>query len=187
MNVQGVERVADFVGHAGRQQRQGMNALALDGFKRLLPRLGGVVQNQGHAGAALGVAVQRRGVKPQEARARIGHLKLVAVDPLPPSAVEGRGGSSQSNSGKKRVIGWPSTVSAAPIQQARDRLVEINDAAMLIDHQHPVLDGIEERLQKIAFPRQPLHDGLQPFGIEPADAAQHLVQKIGLCGRHIYY
>ena len=83
MNVEGVERIADFVGHAGGQQGEGMNALAFDGFKRLLARLGVVVQNQRHAGTAARFAVQRRGVKAQELRARIADFKLVAGDARP--------------------------------------------------------------------------------------------------------
>ncbi len=49
--------------------------------------------------------------------------------------------------------------------------------ALFIQHQHAVLDGIEQGLQEMALARQPLHDRLQPFGIQPPDAAQHLVQK----------
>ena len=63
-------------------------ALALDGFEGLLPRLGGVVQNERHAGAAGGLAIQRRGVKPQEARAGIVDLELVPHDALAARAVE---------------------------------------------------------------------------------------------------
>jgi hypothetical protein len=68
MDVQRVERIADFVRDAGREQRQRLDAFAFDGFKRFLPRLGRVVQNQRHAGTARGLAVQRRGVEPEKAR-----------------------------------------------------------------------------------------------------------------------
>ena len=44
MNVQGVERIADFVRHAGGQQGQRLDAFALDGFEGLLPRFGRVVK-----------------------------------------------------------------------------------------------------------------------------------------------
>ena len=84
MDVQRVERIADFVRHAGRQQRQRLDPLAFDGFKRFLPRLGGIVQNQRHAGTALRLAVQRRGVKAQKTRARIAHFKFVMRDAVPP-------------------------------------------------------------------------------------------------------
>jgi len=45
MNVQRVERIADFVRDAGGEQRERLHAFALNGFKSFLPRLGCVVQN----------------------------------------------------------------------------------------------------------------------------------------------
>ena len=48
MNVQRVERIPDFVCHAGGKQRERLHPLAFNGFKGLLPRLGGVVQNERH-------------------------------------------------------------------------------------------------------------------------------------------
>ena len=80
MNVQRVERIADFMRDAGRQQRQRLDALAFDGLKGFLPRLGRVVQNQRHAGTAGRLAIERRGVEPEKARARIMHFKFVPRD-----------------------------------------------------------------------------------------------------------
>ena len=80
MDVQRVERIADFVRHARREQRQRLHAFAFDGLESFLPRLGRVVQNQRHAGTARGLAVQRRGVKPEKTRTRIMHFKFVPRD-----------------------------------------------------------------------------------------------------------
>ncbi len=115
MNVQGVERVADLVRHAGRQERQGMKPLALDGLKGLLPRFGGVVQNQRHARTAARLSVQRRGVKAQEPRARIRDFKLVTRDARPAFGRAGRVMLCQSSSGRKSVIGRPSTSSGGQL------------------------------------------------------------------------
>ena len=52
MDVQRVERIADFVRDAGGEQRERLHAFALDGFKGLLPRLGRVMQNERDAGTA---------------------------------------------------------------------------------------------------------------------------------------
>ena len=82
MNVQRVERIADFVGDAGGEQRERLDALAFDGFKGFLPRLGRVVQNQRDAGTAGGLAVERRGVEPEKTRTRIMHFKFMAHDAL---------------------------------------------------------------------------------------------------------
>ena len=88
-------------------------ALALDGLEGFLPRLGGVVQNQRHAGAAGRFAIERRGVEPQEARARILHFELVPHDALAARVVQTREIFSQSSSGRKSVMGWPSAGRAA--------------------------------------------------------------------------
>ena len=88
MNVQRVERIADFMRDAGGEQRQRLHAFAFDGLEGLLPRLGGVVQNQRHAGAAGRLAIQRRGVEPEKARARIMHFEFVPDDALAAGGVE---------------------------------------------------------------------------------------------------
>ena len=49
MDVQGIERVADFMSHAGRQQRQRGQFLRFDGGLGLFARLGHIAQNHGHA------------------------------------------------------------------------------------------------------------------------------------------
>ena len=114
MNVQRVERIADFVRHAGGQQSQRLDALAFNGLKGFLPRLGRIMQNQRHAGTAGGFAIQRRGVEPQKARTRIIHFKFVPRDA--PAALRGqsRERSSQSSSGRKRATCWPSTPGCKP-------------------------------------------------------------------------
>ena len=71
-----------------------------------------------------------------------------------------------------------------PIEQPRHRLIEINNPALLIHDQYPVLNGIKERLQEIAFPRQALDDRLQPFGIQAANPAQDTIDKTG--SRHCH-
>ena len=85
MNMQRVERVADFVRDAGRQKRQRMEPLALDGLKGLLPRFRRVVQDQGHARTALGFPLHGGGIHPQEPGARIGDFDFVPGRLLPPA------------------------------------------------------------------------------------------------------
>ena len=45
MNVERVERIADFVRDARRQEGQRPDPLAFDRIERFLPRFSGVVQN----------------------------------------------------------------------------------------------------------------------------------------------
>ena len=77
MDVQCVERIADLMRDTGRQQCEGLDALALDGLKGFLPRFGCVVQDQRDAGTAPRFTVQRRGVKPKKTRTRIKHLEFM--------------------------------------------------------------------------------------------------------------
>ena len=64
-------------------------------------------------------------------------------------------------------------------EQPGHRLVEVKDAPGFIHHQHAVFDGVEQGFQEAALARQPLDDGLQAFLVEPADAAEDLVEKTG--------
>src|SRR5437899_12043738 len=68
-------------------------------------------------------------------------------------------------------------------EETGHRLVEIKDSSSFINHQHAILDGVEKRLQKAPFPRQPLNDRLQTFGIETANAPQHPIKKTGFARR----
>jgi len=68
--------------------------------------------------------------------------------------------------------------------EPRDGLVEINHAAVLVRHEHAVLNGVEQRFKKTAFAREPLDDALQPFCVQPPDAAKHLVEKTGFGRSH---
>jgi hypothetical protein len=57
---------------------------------------------------------------------------------------------------------------------------------MLIHDQHPILDGIKEGFQEMAFPRQALDDCLQAFGIQAPDPAKDTIDKTGFSRRHIH-
>ena len=177
MNVQRVERIADFVRDAGGEQRERLHALAFNGFKGLLPRLGGIVQNERHPGTAGSLAVQRRGIEPQKSRAGIMHLKFVAGDALAPRDV-GFGNLFPIHFGQPGgdVLSFDAGLQT---NQARHGLVEINDAALLIHHQHAVFNRVEQRFEKTALAREPLDDCLQTFRVQPPDAAKHFVKKTG--------
>ena len=68
--------------------------------------------------------------------------------------------------------------------EPRDGLIEINHAPLFVRHQHAVLNGVEQRFEKTAFAREPLDDGLQPFRVQPPDAAKHFVEKTGFGRSH---
>ena len=178
VDVKGVEGVADFMGDAGGEQGQRLNPLALNGLDGLLARFGGVVQDKGDAGAAGGFAIQRGSVEPQEARAGIVDLELVAHDALAACGVEPANLlpfelGDEIRDGLALDVGLQA-------KEAGDGLVVVENAAGLIHDQHAVFDGVEERLEEAPFARQALHDGLQPGLVQPPDAGQHLVEETGL-------
>ncbi len=177
MNVQRVERIADFVRDTGGKQRERLHPLAFNGFKGLLPRLGGVVQNERHPGTAGGFAVQRRGIEPQKTRTRIMHLKFMAGDALAPRDV-GLGNFFPIHFGQPGgdVLSFHTGLQT---NQARYGLVEINDAALLIHHQHAVFNRVEQCFEEAALASKPLDDRLQTFRVQPPDTAKHFVEKTG--------
>ncbi len=183
MDVQRVERVADLVRDAGRQKGQGMKPFAFDGLEGLLPRFGGVVQNQGHARTAPGLPVQGRGVKAQEAGTRIRNLKLIMRGPLDARRA-GRAHALPIQFGQEIGDGTPFDLFGRPIEQADHRLVKIDNPPGLIGHHHAVLDGIEESLQELALPRQALDDRLHTLGIQASDPAQDTIKKAGFNRSH---
>ena len=175
VNVQGVEGVADLMGDAGRQQRQRLNPLALDGFDGLLAGFGVVVEDEGDAGAAGGFAIQRGGVEPEEARAGILDLKLVPHDALAARMVEPANLLPVELGDEIRDrLAFDVGLQA---EEARYRLVEVEDAPGLIHDQDAVLDGVEERFEESPFARQALHDRLQTGLVQPPDARQHLFEE----------
>jgi len=107
--MQGIERIADLVRDAGGQKRQRLDALAFDGFERLLPRFGCIVQNQGHTGASRRFAIERRGVKKQEPVTRIMDLEFLPHQALPAPGVQLQDVSSiPARAGNRRWAGLDS-------------------------------------------------------------------------------
>ena len=179
--MEGVEGIADFMGDAGGEEGQGLNALALDGFDGLLAGFGGVVEDEGDAGAAGGFAIERRGIEPEEARAGIVDLELVPDEARAAGLVEAANllpveFGDEVGDGLAFDIGLQA-------EKAGDGLVEIEDAARLIDDEHAVFDGVEEGFEEAAFAREALHDGLQAGLVQPPDAGEDLVEETGF-GSH---
>src|SRR5438876_11669645 len=84
---------------------------------------------------------------------------------------------------RNKIGDWAALNIRLQPQITSDGLIEIQDAAGLIKHQDAVFDRVEEPLQEAPLPRQALDDGLQSFGIKPADAAQNFIEKTGI-GSH---
>ena len=142
-------------------------------------------QNQRHAGAADGFAVQGSGIQMNQARTRIADIKLVARHPFASGFIE-PGQLRPIQFGQHLLHGFSLSGGRVEAQQAGDSLVYVEDPAGLIGHQDAVLDGIKERFQEGPFAGQALDHGLQPFGIETPDAFEYAIKKTGLRSGHDY-
>src|SRR6266853_5624450 len=183
MNVECIERIPYLMGDAGREQGQSLNPLALDRFEGPLPGFRGVVQNQRHSRTAGSLAIQRRSIKPQKARAREMNFEFVAHHALAAFSVE-PGYFFPSQLGDKIGDGLTLDI-CLQTEQARDRLIEIKNAASLIYHKDAILDSIEQCFQKTALARKLLDHVLQSLGIQPSDAAQNFIQEIRFAGHSV--
>ena len=178
MDVQGVERIANLVRHAGGEQGQRLNALALDRLVCALPGFGRVVQDQRQAAAAGCVAIQRRGIKIQETGPRILDFELVPCHPRPARLIgPGQRGPIQLRQEPRDRLPFRRRMLQA--QQTRDGLVEIDNAPRFIDDQHAVLDRVEQRLEQRALASQPLDHSLKALRVEAPKAAEDFVEKTG--------
>ena len=87
MNVERIERIANFVCHACGQQCQGLASLILDCRKCFLTRLRGVVKNQRHTTPTTFFGVKRGSVDMKESLSRIVNFKFVSRDALSACAI----------------------------------------------------------------------------------------------------
>ena len=182
VDVQRVQRIADLMRDAGGQERQRLHPFAFDGLKGFFPRLGRIVQDQRHAGTARGLAIQRRGIQPQKTRPRIKHFKFMADD-LRAAGVVGAG-NFQPVHLRQKLMDVLLLFAGLQTDEPRDRLVEIKHAALLVHHQHAILNGVEQGFEKTPLPGNPLDDRLQSFRVQPPDAAKHFVEKTGFNRSH---
>ena len=168
--------------NARRKQGQRLHTFALDGFKRFLPRLGGIVEDQRHTGTAFGFAIQRRGVEPEKAFARIKNFKLMPGDVCAAGAV-GAGNflpvHLRQKLGDVQVL-----LARLQADELRDGLVEINHSPGFVHHEHAVFDGIEEGFKEAPLASEALDDSLQSLCVQPPDAAKHFIKKTGFSCCH---
>ena len=182
MNVECVQRIANFVRDARGQKCERLNAFTFDSLKCFLARLGRVVQNQRNAGPAHRFAIERRGVEPEKSRTWIMDFKFVARDVR--AAVVIRSGNFRPIHFRQNVRDPQIFRVRLQTDKPRDGLIKIKHTTIFVRHQHTVLDGVEKRFKKTAFAREPLNDSLQPFRVEPSNTAKHFVKKTGFGCSH---
>src|SRR5882724_8268517 len=180
MDMQGVQRVADLMGHTRRKQSERLHALALDSLECLLPCLGGIMNDQRHAAAPSGFTIQWRSIQPQETRARIMHFEFMPHHAFASGAIKLFDFFPLES--RDEIGDRPTLRTGLKTKKSSDRLIEVENMPAFIDNQNTVFNRVEKRFEKTALTRQSLNDGLQPFGIEPPDSVEHLIKKAGLNG-----
>src|SRR5258705_551924 len=170
MNVEGIQRISDFMSHTRGEQRERLAALALNRFKGLLPRFRRVMEDERDTGAAGRLAIERSRIQAQKSWSRIMHFELMSHDTTSTGAVK---------IGNLLPIEFWNEIGdllALDIgfqpQKTRNRLVEIKNSPVLIHHQDSVLNSVEQRLQKAPLARKPLNDVLQALPVEARNAAE---------------
>jgi len=183
VDVEGVERVADLVGDAGGQEGQGLQPFALDRLEGLLAGLGRVVQDECDAGAALRSGIERSRQDPQKARSREADFEFVPGGVRAAAAIE-CGDLLPIEFGEEPRDRLSFGALGDQTEQAGDRLIAVGHPSLGIDDEHAVLDGVEERFEEVALPRQSLDHLLQVRRVEASEASEDLVEKTGFGGRH---
>ncbi len=177
MDVERVQRVAEFVGDAGGEQGEGGQFLRLDGGGGLLAALGHVAQDQGHAGDQVTFLVdQRHDVETEEPVLGIKHLDLVA-DHLAPFAAVGRPDPIPVQ--VAQVLGDRFATAGLGIEpeQPPGGGVGITDPSVGVDDQDTFLQGVEQGFEKPFLPREFQHHALQALRVDAVEAIDDLVEK----------
>ncbi len=171
MNVERVERIAELVRDARGQQRHGIELLRLDRLARLVAPRGQVVENDGEAHERRVLVLQRDEIEIEIARLRVKHLE-VAID----HAALGQDGGPVKFLQvlrNRRAHG----LGRVDAEQRGDGVVEVEDAAVRIDHDDAFLERIEDRLKKALFVVEPLQVSLQVARSYPVDPVKELIQE----------
>ena len=183
MDVQPVERIAQFMGDAGSQQGQGLDLLGLESLLGGLHRFSDVVQNHRHQRrrpiAFDGIArqvVQRHNVKTQVPMLWIKNLQFAANRRWPASRPRLKE-MIPIHIAQKPVDPDPDDIFAQAEQPPRS-IIGIGDAQMAVDHHHPLVDGIEDGLEKNLLPGQPLDVALQANAIHPLQLGRQPLMNI---------
>lgn len=187
MNVEGIERVAQLVGHARRQKQDGGGSLVLDAPLGPPLVVGYIRENRRKAAAGdAALAAEGNHVEPDGARLGIGELEfpgdhgqcglgVIAVQRGPKRRPEA-GDEAPEHLPRQRIV-------AEPDQAVRGG-IGIVDRPLGIDDEDPLLEDIENLLEQPARPGQPLNQVRQVHGVQGIEPSQDAVQRGVFLYRH---
>ena len=187
MDVQGIEWISNLVRHPCGEQRKRGQLLRLNGLLRRAPRLRDIAQDhrivhllrRGHAGpfARNGVEPQRHDVKIQKPMLRVKHLHVAGHHfsrlhqrcPIQPAQTFGQ---RLTHAGL-----------ALQAEEGAGGAIQIGNAPADVGHDHPLVDGIENRLQKTLLIGQPQQIALHILRAHAPETFDKLVEKPGIHAR----
>ena len=180
MNRERVERVAQLVRHAAREQKNRRRALVLDA------RLGGVLlfrdigeDHREPPRRIARLAEKRHHVKPHRARLGISQLKLPRHDRM---RRRRRGVVERRAERRPQPRHQPpqrlprEIVVTEPDQPVRGG-VGIFDRAVVAHDEDALLERVENLLEQPALARQPLHEIGEVDGVERVEPSEHAVER----------
>ena len=177
MNIQRVERIPQFVGHARGQQREGGKFFGFQHGRGPVAGFGDIPENHRQTGHNIvRLADQGDDVKAEKTLAGIKYLQLPGQDLAPLVLVR-----------RKNLL--PIQIPQMPGERFADRPirietehfrgggVEVADFPIASGDDDPFLDGIKKRFEKPLFPRKFQHETLQALWIHPIDSADQFIEK----------
>src|SRR5436190_13959662 len=96
------------------------------------------------------------------------NFEFMAHNPLPSFSIES--GDFLPFQLRNKVGDWLTFDISLQAEQTRHRLIEVNDAAILVHDQNAVFDGIEKSFKKAPLTGQTLDHVLQTFSVQPRNA-----------------
>src|ERR1043166_2420426 len=177
MDVERVQRVADFMRHTGSKQRECLEPFALDRFKGLLSSLGRIVNDERHTSRASAFTVERCGIKPKEAGPWKIDFKFMS-DPARNSRRIETGDLVPIEIGDY-LSDWLALDARLDTEQTSNGLIKIEDPPVFVGYEHAIFNCIEERFQERSFPSEALNHCLEPFSVNPTEPAQDFIEEIG--------
>ena len=176
VDVQRIERIADFVGHAGGEQGQRVEPLGLDRLRLVLSVARDVAKDDHGAALAGRFGRERNDIEIQEPVLGVGDLDFAAHEPRPLLLVQLQHAIPLDLAQMPLDRIARDRVGREPQQFAR-RAVRVRDPAVVIEYDQPFAHRVENRLEQSLLVREMQEMRLQTARVNAIQPFNELVQK----------